>query len=189
MWITRPVLVALNALANRCLRLVGVEPVDEVHGGRNPADLRELVDHSVAAGTLDPQRRDQIITALDVDVTPVRAVVRPLAEISGVTADATVDHIRDVARRSTHLRLIVTSEDTDERPTGVVHVRDTLGKPGDTTAADLIRPILTLDAAVPVHTALRAMRDNRTHIALVNEGSTVLGLVTLHDLLDQLLPS
>ncbi|HXV92989.1 MAG TPA: CNNM domain-containing protein, partial [Pseudonocardia sp.] len=48
MWCTRPMLVALNGLANRCLRAVGVEPVDEVAAGRNPDDLRALVDHSVS---------------------------------------------------------------------------------------------------------------------------------------------
>ncbi|MGH3941462.1 MAG: hemolysin family protein [Pseudonocardiaceae bacterium] len=187
MWFTRPLLVALNSLANLCLRLVGVEPVDEVGAGRTPADLRELVDHSATAGALDLQRRDQIIAVLEFDSRPVREIVRPLEEISGVSVDATVEAIRAASRNSGHLRLIVS--DDAGRPVGVVHVRDTLTRDPATTAADLLRPVRTLAADTPIHAALRAMREGRNHIALVTDGETLLGLVTMHDLLDRLLPA
>ncbi|MGQ0777534.1 MAG: hemolysin family protein [Pseudonocardiales bacterium] len=187
MWFTRPLLVALNSLANRCLRMVGVEPVDEVGAGRTPADLRELVDHSATAGALDPQRRDQIVAVLEFDSRPVREVVRPLNEVSGVPVGATVETIRAASRESGHLRLIVS--DDEGHPVGVVHVRDTLTRDPATTAADLLRPVRTLAADTPIHAALRAMREGRNHIALVQNGNTLLGLVTMHDLLDRLLPA
>lgn len=186
MWLTRPLLVGLNALANRCLRAVGVEPVDELAEGRNPADLRELVDHSASAGALDRERRDQIVTALEVDAAPLREVLRPIGEIVRVPADAPVASVRTVARGSGHLRLLV---ERDGRPAGVVHVRDTLGRGPATTAADLLRPVLTLAATTPIHTAVRAMRENRNHLALIEDGGEVRGFVTMHDLLDRLLPA
>lgn len=186
-WFTRPLLVALNGLANRSLRAVGVEPVDEVGAGRNPDDLRELVNHSATAGALDPKRRNQIITALELDSRPVREIVRPNAQITGVPASATVQRIRAASQDSGHLRLIVS--DADGHPLGVVHVRDTLTRNPATTAADLMRPLPTLDAATPIHATLRVMRESRNHIALVEDGSALLGLVTMHDLLDRLLPA
>lgn len=187
MWFTRPLLVALNGLANRCLRAVGVEPVDEVGAGRTPDDLRELVDHSATAGALDQQRRDQIVAVLELDSRPVREVVRPLEEVSGLLVGATVEAIRAASRDSGHLRLIVS--DGGGRPVGVVHVRDTLTRDPATTAADLLRPVPTLAATTPIHAALRAMREGRNHIALVEDGGTLYGLVTMHDLLDRLLPA
>lgn len=187
MWLTRPLLIALNALANRCLRAVGVAPVDELSGGRSPADLRELVDHSATAGALDPQRRDQLVTALELDSRPVREIVRPIGEVSGVPAEATVEAIRAASRDSGHLRLIVS--DRSGHPVGMVHVRDTLTRDPATTAAHLLRPLSTLDAATPIHAAVRAMREGRNHIALVHDDDTLLGLVTMHDLLDRLLPA
>ena len=62
--------------------------------------------------------------------------------------------------------------------------------PGSDTgsARDLLRPVLTLDAATPIHTALRTMREARNHVALVEDDGVLVGLVTLHDLLDRLLP-
>jgi magnesium and cobalt exporter, CNNM family len=76
-----------------------------------------------------------------------------------------------------------------DRPVGVVHVRDTLTRPEQTTAADLMRPVLTLPGDTPVHTALSAMRAGRNHLALVEADGELLGIVTMQDVLDRLLPA
>ncbi|WP_232662919.1 hemolysin family protein [Pseudonocardia sp. TRM90224] len=187
MVVTRPVLVALNGAANWCLRRVGVEPVDELGSARNPADLRELVEHSVETGALDAAERDRIVTALDLDVAPLREIARPRSEIVSVAPDADVAQIREAARASGHLRLVVA--DGPARPVGVVHVRDALVAAAGTTAADLMRPLPTLDAGTPIHDALRVMRERRNHAVLVAEGDVLLGLVTMQDALDRLLPA
>lgn len=187
LWLTRPLLLALNGMANWCLRRVGVEPVDELGEGRNPTDLRELVDHSATAGTLEPDRHGQLVVALELERAPLREVLRPRAELAGVPADAGVERIREVSHASGHLRLVV--GDPGGRPIGVVHVRDTLARPADTTAGDLMRPVLTLAADIPIHAALRAMREGRSHLALVESDGDLLGLVTMQDVLDRLLPA
>jgi CBS domain containing-hemolysin-like protein len=104
-----------------------------------------------------------------------------------VPAGAGVEAIRAAARASGHLRLVV--GDPDGRPIGVVHVRDALVQPAGTIAADLMRPVPTLDAATPIHDALGAMRERRNHLALVEADGELLGLVTLQDLLDRLFPA
>ncbi|MGI5131844.1 hemolysin family protein [Pseudonocardia sp. CA-107938] len=188
MVLTRPLLVGLNALANGLLRLVGVEPVNELAGGRNRDDLRQLVDHSATAGALDEARHDQLVTALELDAAPLQELARPRAGMASVSATATPADIRAVARASGHLRLFVV--DGDGRPTGFVHVRDALAVPAGTTAADLRRPLPVLAADQPVHDALRAMREERNHLALVAAGGAEpTGFVTLQDLLDRLLPA
>ncbi|RZT87589.1 CBS domain containing-hemolysin-like protein [Pseudonocardia sediminis] len=183
MVLTRPILVSLNGIANRCLRAVGVEPVDEMASGRTPDDLRQLVDHSARTGDLDPERRDQLVTALELERTPLRELMH---EPSGVAADDVVERIRGVARETGHLRLIVRD---GGKPVGFVHVRDTLTRPPETTARDLMRPVLTLPADTPAYAAVTAMRERRSHIALVESDGQQLGLVTLADLVDRLLPA
>jgi CBS domain containing-hemolysin-like protein len=187
MFLTRPLLVALNGTANWFLRRAGVEPVDEVGESHNPDDLRELVDHSATTGALDEERRDQLLTALEVDAAPLRELVRPRAELSGVAPSATAAQIRAESRRSGHLRLLV--GEPGARPVGVVHVRDALTRGTEVTAADLMRPVAALDADTPMHEALRAMRDRRNQLALVESDGELLGLVTMQDLLDRLLPA
>nr|WP_042180499.1 hemolysin family protein [Kibdelosporangium sp. MJ126-NF4]CEL14416.1 Uncharacterized protein Rv1841c/MT1889 [Kibdelosporangium sp. MJ126-NF4]CTQ88781.1 Uncharacterized protein Rv1841c/MT1889 [Kibdelosporangium sp. MJ126-NF4] len=183
MWLTRPLLLALNTAANWFLRRFGVEPVDEVSAGRGPDDLRQLLDHSVRAGALDGSRHEQLATALELNSRPLREIVRP--DLTSVAPDTTCAQIRATARASGHLRLVVQSEG---RPIGVVHVRDALLQPESTTAHALMRPVLTLDARTPIYAALSTMRETRNHLALVESDGVVKGLVTLDDVLNQLLP-
>jgi CBS domain containing-hemolysin-like protein len=185
MALTRPLLVALNALANACLRRVGVEPVDELATSRSPGDLRELVDHSAQAGALDRRRHDRLVTALDLDTATLGSLVRPAA-VSTVDAAAGSVQIRDVTRETGHLRLVVRD---GEELVGVVHVRDALAAAPETCARDLMRPVLTLPADEPAYAALRTMRERRSHLALVRDGDRLVGLLTLQDLLDRLLPA
>jgi CBS domain containing-hemolysin-like protein len=186
MVLTRPVLVTLNGMANWCLRRVGVQPVDELTGGHTPEDLRVLVDHSARTGALAVARRDQLITALELDSAPLRDIVRPRTEVACVGTDADPAAIRAAARASGHLRLVVVGP--DERPVGVVHVRDALTAAAGTAATELMRPVPTLDARTPIHDALTTMQEQQNHLVMVASGGDLLGLVTLQDLLDRLLP-
>lgn len=194
MTLTRPVLVALNSLANWCLHRVGVDAVDELATGRNPATLRELVDHSAEAGTLDQHHRRQLLAAMEADTAALRTIVRADADISGVALTDAVDRIQAVARDSGHLRLVVWR---DGQPIGVVHVRDTLDRDVRTTAADIMRPVLALPADQPVYDALTTLRQHRCQVALVQDNVNragradrvaILGLVTMHDMLATLMP-
>jgi CBS domain containing-hemolysin-like protein len=182
-WATRPVLALLNGMTNRCLRLLGVTPVAEINSGHSPEDLRALLAHSTRTGTLDPRRGAQLGAALDLYSRPVLEHTRPVSEIVTVAPDDTVEAIRRTSRDSGHLRLVVWD---NGRPSGVVHVRDALTRPADTTAAELMRPALDLAADTPLHVAVAAMRRGRGHLALVHRDTDLLGLVTLTDLLDQL---
>ncbi|MEQ3554703.1 hemolysin family protein [Pseudonocardia nematodicida] len=182
MVLTRPLLVMLNGMANRCLHAVGVTPVDEMASGRNADDLRQLVDHSAKAGTLDQGRRDQLVTALELERTPLSELAH---EPSGVGADDDVATIQATARRTGHLRLIVRDGDT---PIGYVHVRDTLTREPGTRARELMRPVLTLSADTAYHSAVNTMREQRAHLALVSDDGRLVGIVTLSDLVERLLP-
>lgn len=185
MWLTRPALLALNGLANWCLRRIGIEPVDEVPTGHGPEELRQLVDHSAAAGALDEERRHQLATALAINSRPISEVVTPTAELAGVAPDTTGAEIRDTARATGHLRLLVRQAG---EVVGVVHVRDVLSRPHHAARDLMTAPVTRMPASTPIYKALTTMRVTRSHLAVVEgpDGS-LLGLVTLQDLVDELL--
>lgn len=186
MWFTRPVIVQLNRLANWCLRKVGVEPVDEVGTAQDPDALRQLVEHSATVGTLDERYGGHLTSALELQSLTVGDIVRANTSPSSVAPTATVDDVKLAARRTGHLRLLVVDGD---RIDGVVHVRDSLTAPGDASAGDLMRPALVLDASVPVYEALRTMKDTRNHLVVITAADAVVGLITLTDVLERLLPA
>ncbi|GAA1873144.1 CNNM domain-containing protein [Myceligenerans crystallogenes] len=185
MWLTRPVLIALNEAANWCLRRVGVEPTGQVASGRSPDDLRHLVEHSADVGALDAVYSDQISGALDLRRLTVADLVAGHAPLAAVPGAATAADVRAAADRSGHLRILV--QDSDGDPTHVVHVRDVLLEPDDRPVTDLARPAYTLDPATPLHTALASMRETRNHLAVVSTPEGI-GVITLADVLARIFP-
>ena len=184
-WLTRPLLTALNQAANWCLRKVGVTPVDELAAGQDPDALRHLVEHSATVGTLDERYHANLISALELEAIEVGEITRPDLQQGSVTADAGPQQIQDTAQSSGHLRLLVRE---GAGILGVVHVRDSLTAPASATARDLMRPVLSLPANTPVYEALRVMRDTRNHLVVVTESDAPAGLITLTDVLHRLLP-
>jgi CBS domain containing-hemolysin-like protein len=186
MFVTRPLLVALNHAANWCLRRVGVTPVDDLDAGQDPDALRHLVEHSATVGTLDPKYYRNLANALDLERLTVHDIVSRTADLSSVsTADDTGD-IQAKSQATRHQRILVHRE--DHHIVGVVHVRDSLSARPGSTAGDLMRPVLELASDVKVYQALRIMRQTRNHLAVVVEDGEATGLITLTDLVQRLLP-
>ncbi|MEV5301172.1 CBS domain-containing protein [Amycolatopsis methanolica] len=65
--------------------------------------------------------------------------------------------------------------------------QDTLLADEYITAPELMRMVLILAAGAPVFAALSTMRETRAHLALVEVQGQLLGVVTLHEVLDPLL--
>lgn len=187
MAITRPLLVALNQVANWCVRKVGVAPVNEVDDAQDPKALRQLIEHSATAGTLDERYRANLIRALDLDGLSVGEVASRNASPVTVPSHASPADIQAQARMTGHLRLFVRGD--DDTIAGVVRVRNSLQAPPHATARDLLQPVLTLTAQTPVYQALHLMRQTRNHVALVTTNGELTGLITLTDVLKRLLPA
>ncbi|MGQ0623128.1 MAG: hemolysin family protein [Sporichthyaceae bacterium] len=185
MWLTRPMLKALNGMANWCLQRVGVQPQDSVTFGRTADDLRHLVEHSANVGALDAGYAAQLSEALDLRALTVGELLRPRAALTAVPAAATVADVRAAGRESGHLRILLRE---GEAVAGVVHLRDTMLLPTEERAAQVMRPVFTLQAHTPVYSAMATMRATRNHLAVVFDGDRVAGVVTLPDILDRLFP-
>ncbi len=182
----RPVLRALNAAANRLLKWVGVDAVDELAVGHSPDALRHLVEHSANVGALDASFSEQISGVLELEQLTVRELVDPGMPLTWVPTGGTAGDVRAATRRSGHLRILTRD---GERIAGVVHVRDTLAAADVAPVAGFARPVFSLDAGTTVHAALKAMRETRNHLAVVVDGEAVVGVVTLADVLRRLFPT
>ncbi len=188
MWTTRPVLRALNETANWCLRRVGVEPRDTVASGQTPADLRQLVEHSANVGALDASFSSQVTDALDLEQLTLADLADPARDVVSVAPDATMVEVRDAARATGHLRILLRADDdVDADLVGMVHVRDTMNQPDDVPASRLQRDVLTLPPETPVHRALSTIQSSRTHLVVVPTGSGP-AVLTLDDVVARLLP-
>lgn len=116
----------------------------------------------------------------------------PRPDIVAVPIDASLDAVAAVFRESTLTRLPVYNENLD-RPLGLVHLKDfalTYGFGADGSAFDLralLRPLIYAPPSMRIGVLLQKMQAAHVHMALViDEYGGVDGLVTLEDLLEQI---
>ncbi|MEJ6555595.1 CNNM domain-containing protein [Microbacterium esteraromaticum] len=185
-WPLRPFLLWINHMANRLVKASGVEPVEKAAAGGQDADtIRELVAHSRAAGTLEEVYSAPIANVIDLSTLTVGDIVRTDRVPTSVAATATVADLQAVAAQSSHLRILV-----GEGPTSrVAHVRDTLSTPPHTPASAIAREAFVLAPSASAYDALTRMRRARVQLATVVDDDRLLGVVTLDDLLREVLPA
>lgn len=184
-WPLRPFLLWINHMANRLVAASGVEPVKKAAVGGQDADtIRELVARSRAAGALDEQFAEPIARTIALGTLTVRDIVDTEREPTAVSEQATVADLQAAAAASGHLRILVGGGPASR----VAHVRDTLAVDVSTPAERIARRPLALASDTSAYDALARMRKSREQLAIVVDGDRLLGVVTLDDLLREVLP-
>lgn len=185
-WLFRPFLNWVNAIANRLVARTGVEPVESAAvGGRDAETIRHLVEYSTQVGVLEPKLRTQITQVIELqnltvgDITSTR-------EATGVAADASVADVQAASLRSGHLRILMQASG-DDLPL-VVHVRDTLLARADEPARAFAAAAVSVSAATPVYELLRTLREGGVQLAIVETAGRYVGVVTLTDVINRVLP-
>ena len=184
-----PAIRLLNWSANVVLKLVGVEPREAIAVSHNARDLAMLVTESGQHGLIAGGELDLLTRALEVSGLDAEAVMVPRRDVVGVDATTGLDELERVAARSGRSRLPVYDDDLD-RIRGILHVKDLLSVDTDrteVTAAALARPALITPESRGAEDLMLDMRQAAQHIAVVvDEYGSVTGLVTLEDLLEEL---
>ncbi|GAA1932075.1 hemolysin family protein [Streptantibioticus ferralitis] len=183
----RPVILVVNALANAGLRLLRVEPRDEVAAAFSDAELARMVTDAGQAGLLDERATERLQDALELGRRPVGEVVLPAERVVSARLGITPEDLERLAASTGFSRFPVT--DSAGRVLGYLHVKDALAAERRDAAfpVSALRPITRVRASTPLDDALTAMRSRRAHLAAVvdDEGRTV-GLVTMEDVLREL---
>ncbi|MEK2478552.1 MULTISPECIES: hemolysin family protein [Streptomyces] len=183
----RPVIFAINALANGLLRLLRVEVKDEVAATFSDAQLAQLVEDSRAAGLLDERAQERLRDALELGRRPVRDVVLPVGEVVSARIGTTAEELEHLAAESGFSRFPVV--DDTRRILGYLHVKDALDAAPRSAPfpVSALRPIARVRAATPLDDVLTAMRGSRTHLAaVIGDDGKLAGLVTMEDVLREL---
>ncbi len=188
--LTRPLTVALNALANRIVRLLGVEPQEELASARTPEELVSVVRSSAEAGKLPPSTAALVERMLQFDDKQARDVLTPRTRLVWVSATDPVQRVIDLAREHGISRFPVAGADLDDI-VGAIELSHAMAVPRDdrasTEVAPLSRPPLRLPHTAPLDEVLWALRDNGTELAVVlDEYGGTAGIVTLEDVVEEI---
>ncbi|RJQ66373.1 HlyC/CorC family transporter [Pseudonocardiaceae bacterium YIM PH 21723] len=181
---TRWLLSALNNTTNALLRLLKVQPQDELAQAHRPDDLRMLVRQSAESGLI-PEGQQRLLTRmLELQRTTVAQVMVPFDQVIGVGADAGSPEIERRSRESGRSRFPVIGAGGEV--IGLVHLREAI-RDGDGTARELMTTPLRLPSTLPVAKAVTRMRAERAQLALVEQEGAVIGIAALEDLLEELI--
>ncbi|WP_153397690.1 hemolysin family protein [Ornithinicoccus halotolerans] len=186
----KPVIWLLNALANAVLRLLRVEPQEEVASTFSADEVAAFVEESRREGLLDEYEHELLTGALDFTGAQVGDVLLGTADLVTVPAEVTVAELEDLCAETGHSRFPVAGGTTEL--VGYLHLKDLLDTPAQRRSqpvrAQWIRPLATVVADQPLRAALRTMQARGAHMARVVDRDTgrVVGVAALEDVLEEL---
>ena len=185
----RPIIVGLNAIANATLRLMRVEPKDEVSSTFTREEVAALVEESRGEGLLEADEYDRLAGALGFTEKTVEKVLLPSEGLSTIVRGSSAADIEALCAATGFSRFPVASPTGDLL--GYLHIKDVL-EPDETRRNEpiddkWIRPFAPVPAHAQLHEALEVLQLRGAHMARVvdTEGTTV-GLATLEDVIEEL---
>jgi CBS domain containing-hemolysin-like protein len=189
---TKPFVDTFNGLGNLVLKPFGIPPASEAgHAPHSEDELRELLRESRESGMIEREEQQVSEAALVFGDRRAREVMTPRSRIDFATTDEEPREIAAKAMAGGHTRLPLCEAGQGlEDAIGVINAKDLLRiaygqAEGDVRA--LVRPLARVAESTRLDAVLREMRRDRRHLALViDEHGTVVGLVTLEDVLEEL---
>lgn len=184
-----PAIASLNWIANAILRLLGVEPRNEVASVFTRDEVAGLVEESRREGFLDVHESRLLTGALGFEERTANSVLLGLGTIETVPVTVTPAEVEAVAARTGFSRFPVSR---DGEMIGYLHLKDALefkdrhrNRP---IAESWIRPLPTVRADDLLRSVLAKMQRSGAHLARVTDadGRTT-GVVALEDVLEELI--
>ena len=154
------------------------------------ADLRAMAEAGVEEGSIEREETELIHSIFEFGDTIVREVMVPRPDVVAIEADKALRDVQAIVLEHGYSRIPVYREDLDD-VVGMIFAKDVLkalhqGK-HDMPLADIVRDAHYVPESKKVADLLREMQRQHFHIALVtDEYGSVSGLVTLEDLLEEL---
>ena len=184
-----PVVWVVNIFVKLLLRLVGVDTNKRSRDSLNKDELKSIITE---AESLMPLRYQKMLLGiLDLESATVEDIMTPRNEIVGIDLEASIEDIITQIKTSPHSRLAVYKKSID-RVVGFLHLRyvlvlvnkDNFDKQSIINL--LIKPVF-IPENTPVHTQMLRFKNEKIRIGLVvDEYGDVQGLVTLDDLLQEI---
>ena len=151
-------------------------------------DLLELLHSAFERNLLDADALSIIEGALGVSDMQVRDIMVPRAQMDVVAIDDTPEKIAEFVIEATHSRFPAIGESRDD-VLGILLAKDLLRHFAgmEFNLRDSLRPAVFIPESKRLNVLLREFRASRNHMAIVvDEYGGVAGLVTIEDVLEQI---
>jgi Mg2+/Co2+ transporter CorB len=188
----KPIIWFVNLFVSIILRPIGIRSGDGAHQHRlSPEELRSIV---LEGGNFIPQKHKSILLNLfDLEKISVEDIMTPRAQVEALNLALSVDEIKSELTTCYHNKLPV-YEGEINKIIGILHVRKAVGllNQSDELTVEHFRELLTEPYFVPqdtaVFTQLQYFQENKERLGIiVDEYGEVQGLVTLEDIIEEMI--
>ena len=183
-----PLVALLGWISNGLLRLIGVDPSKRGTDSLSTEELRSVVRES---GSDLSNRQSMLLGILDLERVTVDDIMIPRNEVTGIDLEDDLETIIGQLRTTSHTRLPVFHKDINQVE-GIVHMRQIarLLSHDQLTKESLLEACndpYFVPENTPLSTQLLNFQKEKRRIGIVvDEYGDVLGIVTLEDILEEI---
>lgn len=190
----KPFLWILNRSTRCLLRLAGIRATGQNwHSRVTPEELQRIIATEGESTGLEAEERELLANVFEFGDVSVDEVMVPRTRLTAIPADATFGTLLEEVARSGHSRYPAIGESLDD-VRGIVHFKE-LAEPlaqGNLTLLTPIAPWIRPARFVPAYTLLSELlpmmqRSQQSMVVVVDEFGGTAGLVTMQDLVAELI--
>ncbi|WP_261815941.1 HlyC/CorC family transporter [Vibrio gallicus] len=190
MKVLSPLVILVNFITNGFLRLVGINAAASKTDNLSSDELRTVVNE---AGSLIPTRhQEMLLSILDLETVTVNDIMVPRNEITGIDVN---DDWKSIVRQLTHSphgRVVLYRDQIDE-VVGMLRLKEAyrlMLEKNEFNKQTLLKAsdeVYFIPEATPLNVQLLKFQRNKERIGLVvDEYGDIIGLVTLEDILEEI---
>ncbi len=186
-----PFIWLLQRSTEGVLALLGQKPPGAEHEAHSEAELRMLLSSSAEQGEIEPGEQEMLYKVFDFADKEAVDVMVPRPEVVALSVDLPPAEALEAVLESPFTRYPVYRGSIDEI-VGILHVRDLFTAMHDRATAashlqELVRPAPMVPETKDLAALLTEFRRTNQHMAIViDEYGTMEGIVTLEDLLEEI---
>lgn len=187
--ILKPLVLFLDWVADVCIKVLRVQPRSSMTAAYTREEVGAFVDESRAEGLLEEGEYARLSGALGFTSRPVSEILMPMADLHTVRRGARAAEVERACAETGYSRFPVA--DLDGTLIGYLHIKDTLQVDPHGRARTIedkwIRPFANVRPKDTLVDALKILQAKGAHMArVVNDDGTVVGVVTLEDVIEEL---
>ena len=184
----RPIIVALNAIANGVLRLFRVEPKNEATSVFNLEEVATIVAQSKKEGVLSDST-GALNAAFEFTEKKVQDTAIGLHDLVTLPEDATPADVEKAVSQRGFSRYVLVNDEGE--PTGYLHLKDVIDLPESEFTEPVppkrIRQLISIYRGTDLEDALATMRRSGVHVARAfDENGATRGVLFLEDIIEEL---
>lgn len=186
--VLKPLVHGLNVIASSVLKIVKVRPQAEVASTYTRDEMADLVKESRKSGYLSEDNEQLLSGALTFDARTVHDIAIPIKDIITVNPLVTPAQIEQLSFSSGFSRFPIAGK--KDKLIGYVHLKDSIKADEKSRHERIpfrsIRELSMINHNQSIRMTLKTMQRSGSHLAAVTRGKKVIGLVTLEDVLKEL---